>query len=90
MAKIHGSYDKDIIRVEETKEEKALHKATDRALKKFNKAKTPFWNKCYRARALAWRQYEKDIAPLEKTCDREIARASRAYTRATQNKGGEQ
>ncbi|GAI36639.1 unnamed protein product [marine sediment metagenome] len=75
---------------EETKEEKALHKATDRALKKFNKAKHPFWNKCYKALTRAWREYEKDIAPLEKTCDREIARASRAYTRATQNKGGEQ
>lgn len=78
-----------LTRPTQTPQEDKLHRATDHALKKFNEAKTPFWNKCYRARALVWRQYEKDIAPLEKICDREIARASRAYTRATQNKEGE-
>jgi len=77
-----------LTKVIETPAEKKLHRATDRALREFNKAKTPYYNKCYRARMAAWNQYEKDIAPLERTCNRRIARASRAYTRATQNEGG--
>ena len=69
---------------QETKEEKALHRATDKALKKYNDAIAPYWHKCRKTIAAAWRQYERDAAPFEQACDREIARASRAYIRATQ------
>lgn len=72
----------------ETPEEKKLHRATDRALKKFRLAKQPAWDRLQKALPLAWRQYDRDIAPFEQACDREIAKASRAYTKATQNKGG--
>jgi len=72
----------------ETPEERKLHRATDRALHKFYLTREPAWNKLQKALRAAWRQYDKDIAPFEKVCDREIARASRAYTKATQNKGG--
>ena len=65
---------------QETKEEQALHGATDKALKKYNDAIAPYWHKCQKALAAAWRQYEEDIAPFEQACNHEIARASRAYS----------
>lgn len=74
-------------RVRETPEERKLHSATDRALHRFHLLQEPAWNKLQKALRTAWRQYDKDIAPFEKTCDRKITRASQAYTKATQNKG---
>jgi len=73
----------------ETKAEKALRKATGKALKKYRDSYLPYWKICQKSISSAWRKYERDIAPFELICDREIARASRAYTKATQNKGGE-
>jgi len=69
-----------------TKAEKRLNSATTRALKKFGDAKKSYWDKCYKARMSAWKEYERSIAPFEQTCHREIVRASRAYTRATEKK----
>lgn len=69
--------------IKETEVEIALHRATDKALKKFNKAKQPHWNICLQTIACAWKEYEKAIAPLEQTCNNEIARASRRYTKET-------
>lgn len=73
----------------ETPAAKTLHRATDRALKKFRLGQQPAWDKLYKALRAAWRQYEKEVDPIEQICNREIAKASRAYTKATQNKRGE-
>jgi len=76
--------------LEEANEARAtetLNQATAEALKEFNDAKAPCWDKCYKAQRRAWREYEKDIAPLEIICHTKIASASRAYSKATENRG---
>ena len=71
---------------QDTAEEKTYYKAVIKALEKFNEAERPFWIKFQRAIARAWGEYEKDIAPFEKVCDRELTRAARAFVGATKNK----
>jgi hypothetical protein len=68
----------------ETPEERKLHVTTDLALRKYREDCQPAWDKLQRALRAAWRQYDREVAPFEKACDRKIARANRAYTRATQ------
>jgi len=71
----------------EEPEERKLHKATSRALEKYREACKPAWDRLQKALRAAWRQYDKEVVGFQKTCDREIARASRVYTKATQNSG---
>ena len=68
----------------ETPEERKLHATTDLALKKYREDCQPAWDRLQKALRAAWRQYDRDVAPFEKACNRKIARASLAYTRAIQ------
>jgi len=70
-------------------EETNLHRATDRALDQFDRAKVQAWDKLQKALDAAFRQYDRDIAPFERACNRRIARANRDYTREIKKIGGE-
>jgi len=69
--------------ITETPEERKLHATTDLALNKYRDACKPAWDRLQKALRAAWRQYDRDVSPFEKACERTIARASRAYTKAT-------